>query len=252
MSRVRRAVHQRDSIKQERRGKGTQQKIFDCGLIGLQVGAPESRQHISRNGGDFQPDENHDQLVRPAHEAHPHGGEEQQAIVFAVIYAFAHQVLTGREDRKPRDDQEQEVEEDAEGIDNDHAIVIFPFRGKEQDIARQGGEDADEGEGREPRLMGLCRKRIEEHHGNPEQGQDQFGEDRQYGNLRQCHGQIFFSLSRPTDSLAFRAPARADCREKTLGGIGIHNRPYFLTIITRGAFRSLETLASIFRRKNWG
>ena len=90
-------------------------------FVGALVGAQEADHHVEAQRHQFQADEQRDQVGAGGQEVHAALGEQDQAVVFAVMLAGDLQVLVRDHRHDQRGDQEDPVEEDAEAVHRDRA-----------------------------------------------------------------------------------------------------------------------------------
>ncbi len=76
---------------------------------------------VGGDGGDFEADEDHEQLDGAGHEHHADGAEEDEGEVLAGVGGVAFEVVERAEQGDQGDGGDEQVEEDAEGVDLDGA-----------------------------------------------------------------------------------------------------------------------------------
>src|SRR6185437_2594483 len=77
------AVDQRDSVEEEGRGEGAEKEILERGFGALRTAAAEARHDVGGDRGDFEGDEDQQQLHGARHEHHADGSEEHEGEEFA-------------------------------------------------------------------------------------------------------------------------------------------------------------------------
>ena len=110
------AIDQRDAIEEKTGGEGAHEKIFHGGLARLTARAPQSRQHVNRNGHGFESQEKNNQIIGRRHENHPHGGKKNQFIELTLVDFRLPDIVNRRENRKRRDAEKDLREEKREII----------------------------------------------------------------------------------------------------------------------------------------
>src|SRR5204862_7734238 len=82
--------------KEGERTRGTaEEKILEASLRGALVRLVEPRHHVERQSGEFEPDENHEQLLAPHEEQESNGGEQKEREIFTAMPGRA---ATARQD----------------------------------------------------------------------------------------------------------------------------------------------------------
>ncbi len=83
------AIDQGHSVQEESGCERSQQEIFQSRFVGLRIIAPDSRENIQGYRYDFDSQENHDHVGGGGEQNHSHGTEQDEAIIFPNLYAFA-------------------------------------------------------------------------------------------------------------------------------------------------------------------
>ena len=81
----------------------------------------EAGHDVGGDGGDLEADEDHEQLDGAGHEHHADCAEEDEGEVLACVGCVAVEVVERAEQRGNDDGADEQVEEDAEGVDLDGA-----------------------------------------------------------------------------------------------------------------------------------
>ena len=83
--RARHSVNEADAKKREGAGGAAEEKIFQAGFGGADVGLVEGRHDVEGQAGEFEADKNHEELFAADEEHQPNGGEQEQSEIFAVM-----------------------------------------------------------------------------------------------------------------------------------------------------------------------
>ena len=91
------AEHHGNAVEQERSGKGSKQKIFDCGFRSADGLLAISRKNIGGDRGDLQGNKDHQQFNRAGHQAHTDGAERHKRVILALVVTVSGQAYRARE-----------------------------------------------------------------------------------------------------------------------------------------------------------
>src|SRR6202012_1598655 len=79
------AEGQCDAIEEESGGEGAEQKVLDGGFGGGGLAFAEAAHDVGGDGGDFEADEDHEELDGAGHEHHADGAEAEEGVVLAGV-----------------------------------------------------------------------------------------------------------------------------------------------------------------------
>ena len=116
---------------------------------------------VGGDGGDFESDEDDQQLDGAGEQAHAHGAEDDEREVFALVVAVFRQSIEREQEGDQDDAADEDVEEDSEGAGFDGAEEAVPVRKAElPEASPQGDGGADGGDPTEwpPREAGGQRR----------------------------------------------------------------------------------------------
>ncbi len=82
-----------DAVKEEGGGEGAEQEVLDGGLGAGGLALAEAAEDVGGNRGDFEADEDHEELDRAGHEHHADGAEAEQGEVLACVAGVAFEVV---------------------------------------------------------------------------------------------------------------------------------------------------------------
>ena len=138
------------SVEEEAGGEGAEKEVFDGGFGALAGVFAEAGENVGRDGGDFEGDENNQELDRRGHQAHADCAEDHQGEVFAAMVLVGGQGVEGDEQGDEDDSADEDVEEDAEGIGLNGVVEgraggqgKLPQAGPEGDQYSKGSEPAE-------------------------------------------------------------------------------------------------------------
>ncbi len=111
-----RAEDQRDAVDDKSRREGAEQEVFDARFLGCHHFAVEGREHVERDGEQFEGEEDDDEVRGLHHQHHAGHAEKQEDVVFAALDAHAFDVAKGKRDAEQAADEQQGVEEGGETV----------------------------------------------------------------------------------------------------------------------------------------
>src|ERR1039458_9612634 len=97
------AVDDGHAVQEEGGGEAAEQEIFECGFVAALIVAQIAGQDVTRDGGDLQADEDHDQVVGSGHQALAGDTEQQQRVVLAGFGVLLGQEAIGRQNGQHAD-----------------------------------------------------------------------------------------------------------------------------------------------------
>ena len=119
------AVEQAETEEQKCGGHATKQKVFQRGLGGFFIVLVERGDDVEREAGEFQRDENHQQILGADHEHQADGAEQDQRKIFAdMIGEFAGRGNQHGENRQP---QQRDFHEIGRLIHDEQAVEQIKF-----------------------------------------------------------------------------------------------------------------------------
>ena len=180
------AEAQRDAVEEEGGGEAAEKEVLDGGLGCGGAAFAETGEDVGGDRGDFEADEDHEELDGRSHEHHAGGAEADEGKVLAGMrYRAVFEVIERGEQGNDDDCGDEEVEEDGEVVDLDGRVeggegaahlvvdedVLVPGGGG-------GGGGAEDGEPAEG-LAGLAggEHGLGEHDEYARDGEDEFGEE---------------------------------------------------------------------------
>ncbi len=122
------AEDHRDAVEQEGGGEGAEQKVLDGRFRSAGGVLAVAGQNIGGDGGDFQRDEDQQQLDRAGQQAHSHRAEDDERVELALMMAVFGQGVEREQQRHQHDAADEHVEEDGEGAGLDRAGEAGSFR----------------------------------------------------------------------------------------------------------------------------
>ena len=172
----RQTVYESDSIQEECGGKRSQQKIFQRGFVAKPVRPPVACQDVGRDGGNLQPQENHDEIGGGRHEAHPHRPHQNQGIELSVLGVVAFQIIHGAQNHQSRHEQEQIDEIEAEIVCGNSSAECGshsrPRVERKPCRAAACGENSQQPHPAEQFLVGGADKWLQDHDQHREDGRE--------------------------------------------------------------------------------
>src|SRR5262249_28511666 len=115
------AVEERNSEKEKRRGKRTEQEIFQSRFAGLKCVAAVSGENVAGDGTHFEANECGEKLLRGGENAHAGSCEENECEKFGRIEIFGFEIGLRSENHEECDGAEKQVEEEAESVRENQA-----------------------------------------------------------------------------------------------------------------------------------
>ena len=143
------AEDQGDAVEKECRGEGAEQEVLDGGFRAAAGLLAVAGQNVSGDGGDFERDEDEQQLDGPGEQAHADCAEDDESIEFALVVAVCRERIERDEQRDEDDAADEHMEEDGEGAGLDGAVEAgsrgkreLPEAGPEGERGADGGDPA--------------------------------------------------------------------------------------------------------------
>ena len=173
------AEDERDAVEQKCRGEGAEEKVLDGGFgaaAGLFAIAGED---VGGDGGDFEGDEDNQQLDCAGEQAHADRAEDDESVELALVMAVVGQGVEREQKGDENDAADEDVEEDGEGAGFDGAEEAGSLRQRKLPEAgpeSEGGSDGSDPAERTARPCGRERG-VDQHDGDAGEGEDDLGED---------------------------------------------------------------------------
>ena len=124
---ARRPEDERGPVDDESRGERTEQKVFQACFFRFSIRTIKGRQHIQRNGEQFEGQEDHDQVASLGHQHHAGNAEEHQGVVLAALQVHALDIAERESDPHQAAKQQQRIDEDRETVQYDHVAKARGF-----------------------------------------------------------------------------------------------------------------------------
>ena len=180
--RSRDAVDQRHAVKQHARRKRAEQEVLHRRFVRLLLALRESNQHVERQRHQLETDVKRDQIVAAGDEHHADGGEENECVVFAVLFAFDIEKASRDADRERGGDQKDCFEEKCEAVDAHHAVESrrTAASSHEPPLHRKRNKserDTDEREVRRELALAIRQNHFHHQRHTRASSQDQLGRD---------------------------------------------------------------------------
>ena len=173
------AEDERDAVEQKRGGEGAEEEVLDGGFrtaAGLLAVAGED---VGGDGGDFEGDEDEEQLNRAGKQAHADGAEDDERVELALVMARLGQSVEREQEGYEDDATDEDVEEDGEGAGFDGGEEAGSLRqGELPEAGPEGERGSDGGDPAERTARPRGRERgVEQHDGDAGEGEDDLGKD---------------------------------------------------------------------------
>ena len=178
VGRARGAVDEGDPVHEEAGGERAQQEVLHGRLARLDARAEEAREHVERERHRLETQEDHDQVVGAGHDDHAHGREEHEDVELPRLLAAPAQVVHGQQEHEPGGVADDEVEEEGEIVEDDHAAEGRDVGAPQEHGGHEGGDHA--GQPHEPQMLAPAARgqEIEGHEREARQREDEGRRDR--------------------------------------------------------------------------
>ena len=134
------AEDERDAVEQECCGEGAEEKVFDGGFRAAAGVLAIAGEDVGGDGGDFESDEDDEQLDGGGEQAHADGAEDDERVVLALVMAVFRQRVEREEEGDEDDAADEDVEEDGEGAGFDRGEEAGSFgQGKLPEAGPESG-----------------------------------------------------------------------------------------------------------------
>ncbi len=104
-----------NAVKQKRGGKRAEEEVFDGGFRAAAGLFPVTGKDVGGDRGDFEGDEDHEQLDGAGEQAHANSAEYDERVILALVVAVLRQRIEREQEGDENDAADEDVEEDREG-----------------------------------------------------------------------------------------------------------------------------------------
>ncbi len=127
VGRSRQTIEYGKTVGQDSGAEGAEQDVFERGFIRTLFAAQETGEDVETESHGLKAEEHHDEVHSGRHEHHSDAGEEQERVVFALLFLFDLQVFHGQKNHESGGGQKKNREEKKERINHDRVMETGDF-----------------------------------------------------------------------------------------------------------------------------